>query len=1153
MRKIFILFLLIGITALCFAQLVNESFEGTFPPTGWTNNGYTQTTAAARTGTHCALSNANGQYLITPLLPAVGVLSWYNQKVTGNFNIDVHYSTSTSGPWTLIMSFPAANGWNLNQTDLSSLPKNIYVRFSNNNSPNKAYYLDDISFSARVPSVQASAVNFTNPQPNQATINWTRGNGTNCVVFVREASAGTPGNPTNLTSYTASTNWSSKGTQLDATGYYCVYNGSGTSVTVNNLLASTNYYAIVYEYNGSGVTSVYMTGGATGNTTTLPAAPTVQSTNVSFSNWQTNQFTANWTRGNGASCVVFMKETSVGTPGNPTNASTYTANSNWGTKGTQLGSTGYYCIYNGTGTSVALSNLATSTNYYIIVYEYNGAGSTSSYLINGATGNTATLPNAPTVQVSNVNFTNILLNQVTVNWTRGNGAGCVVFLKEASTGTPGNPANATTYSASTNWNSKGTQLGSTGYYCIYNGTGTSATMANLLAGTNYFVVVFEYNGAGSTSNYLTNGATGNTTTRTHTITLASANPAVVACNVSPGTTMHPIYRFTLASVYAAATLNQVNFTTAGTYSNSDINNFKLWYKSTDDLETASQIGSALTSSLGIGSHSFAGLSQGITDGETGYFWITADLPSTATIANTINVAAMVTGDLTFVSGSKAGTAYTGNTQTITFKSNSADYFRTIATGNWDTTAIWESSHNNITWYAATLKPTGSAIMVYFNHNVFLTANEAFGDVTFNPGGSITLGNCNLNGNGTVTGTPVLIFTGTGVATGSVAAETNPPVADLDDPDPVAIPPVVLNLNVNAGTTVYLPNDVSVVDSLAFPGGSLHLNNKTIHLKKKYFGIHSPDAIMSTLTVTVDTVHVNTYGGNNSIARTWRITGSISSPVNLLLTYPESETAATIVKVWRHDMGSSAAWNFVGSYPTIDNGTTRTVTVTGISNLNTLTRGFSEWTISEADQTLPVELSSFTAFATSQSYIFIQWTTQSETSVSGYYIFRNRANNLATAERVNAFIQATNTSHDAEYYFTDKEAMPGYTWYYWLQHIDMSGETEFHGPISLYLNGVADDAPVIPLKTSLQQVYPNPFNPNTTITFGLAKPSNVNLIIYNGKGEIVRNLFTGYKNAGTFRMRWDGNNDNGIPMTSGVYFVKMNAGQNHSSQKLVLLK
>ncbi|MDZ4120839.1 MAG: hypothetical protein U1C33_00345, partial [Candidatus Cloacimonadaceae bacterium] len=86
------------------------------------------------------------------------------------------------------------------------------------------------------------------------------------------------------------------------------------------------------------------------------------------------------------------------------------------------------------------------------------------------------------------------------------------------------------------------------------------------------------------------------------------------------------------------------------------------------------------------------------------------------------------------------------------------------------------------------------------------------------------------------------------------------------------------------------------------------------------------------------------------------------------------------------------------------------------------------------QTLPVELSSFTAVITPQNYVKLDWITQSETGVLGYYVFRNTENNLSNAIQVCPLISANNTSQVQIYSFIDNDVEPG-LYYYWLQNVD----------------------------------------------------------------------------------------------------------------------
>jgi len=251
-----------------FAQIAAEGFEGaSYPPTDWTTLNTTRTTNP-QSGTYAATFTAVGNWLRTPMQATPGIMTYWHKKATGNVQFSLQVSTDGTS-WTTVTGYPifAGNGWTQATANLSAYT-NVYVRWyqaANNNT----WYLDNLGLTAATPTTQASNVNFTNVSFSSLTINWTTGSGTNDVVFVREATAGTPGNAVNGTTYTPSTDWLNKGTQLGTTGYYCVYNGPGTTVSLTNLSPNTAYYVIVYTYNGTGPTSVYRTNGATGNTTTL--------------------------------------------------------------------------------------------------------------------------------------------------------------------------------------------------------------------------------------------------------------------------------------------------------------------------------------------------------------------------------------------------------------------------------------------------------------------------------------------------------------------------------------------------------------------------------------------------------------------------------------------------------------------------------------------------------------------------------------------------------------------------------------------------------------------------------------------------------------------------------------------------------------------
>jgi hypothetical protein len=84
-------------------------------------------------------------------------------------------------------------------------------------------------------------------------------------------------------------------------------------------------------------------------------------------------------------------------------------------------------------------------------------------------------------------------------------------------------------------------------------------------------------------------------------------------------------------------------------------------------------------------------------------------------------------------------------------------------------------------------------------------------------------------------------------------------------------------------------------------------------------------------------------------------------------------------------------------------------------------------------------------------------------------------------------------------------------------------------------------------------YPNPFNPTTTLRYGLAEPGRVAIRIYDVSGRLVRTLVDAEQPAGYYVALWNGLNDSGQKAASGVYFCRMESAHFREIRKLVLLK
>jgi hypothetical protein len=207
-----------------------------------------------------------------------------------------------------------------------------------------------------------------------------------------------------------------------------------------------------------------------------------------------------------------------------------------------------------------------------------------------------------------------------------------------------------------------------------------------------------------------------------------------------------------------------------------------------------------------------------------------------------------------------------------------------------------------------------------------------------------------------------------------------------------------------------------------------------------------------------------------------------------------------------------------------------------------------------DPTLPVELSSFTAVLTAEYFVKLHWTTQSETGVSGFYIYRGLSSDVSEALAISPMVDATNTTDVQHYEYTDNELFEAATYYYWLVIQDMDGGVTYHGPTTVYYdNSSSQGAPGIPVVSGLQAIYPNPFNPTATIGYGLNKAATVDFTIYNTRGQIVRTFSEGQKDAGNWKVSWNGMDNNGNSCSTGVYYIKMQAGKDSFMRKAVMMK
>jgi uncharacterized protein (TIGR02145 family) len=186
--------------------------------------------------------------------------------------------------------------------------------------------------------------------------------------------------------------------------------------------------------------------------------------------------------------------------------------------------------------------------------------------------------------------------------------------------------------------------------------------------------------------------------------------------------------------------------------------------------------------------------------------------------------------------------------------------------------------------------------------------------------------------------------------------------------------------------------------------------------------------------------------------------------------------------------------------------------------------------------LPVELNLFTAVTDGRT-IQLNWTTQTEKNSDKFDIERETiGTNWETIGSVKAAVLSNSPK---QYSFTDKNLQSG-KYQYRLKMIDNDGTFEYSKVIETEIS--------VPIEFELSQNFPNPFNPNTVISYSLPLASNVKLIVYNSLGQTVKVLENGFKIAGSYSV-----NFNASELPSGTYFYKIEAGQFSQIKKMILLK
>ncbi len=1266
------------------AYLINEGFESaTFPPTGWTNNGAIQSANNPRSGTKTLAFNAVDDAIYTPVLSKPGQLSfWYRRSSnTTAWTLNVQVSTNASN-WSSIGTITNASATYQEFTYNLSSYSNIYIRLiDQRGSGTHERYVDDFTVTTQEPTTNVTSPVFSNVTPTGLTLSWTNGNGDGRLVLIKQGSV-VNASPVDGTDYTANAAFGS-GTQV-GTGNYVVFKGSGNSVDITGLTAGAIYYISVFEYNGLVTSPNFLTTSpATGSQTTFATEPTTSASSLSFSPVTTTGMTINWTNGNGAGRTVFVKEGS-GSITDPTDGTSYTASADWSSKGTQLGTSGYYCVYDGTGSSVALTNLSPSTSYYVYVYEYNGSNTSTNYKTTSPlTGNQATLtpgsdPNVAftgtdpgSAQFITGSTKNVIYRAlVTVT-------GSDVTMTEAGFTTSGNytasdisgggfklfySADATLDLSDTEIGSlSSTSNGSSGDIQLF--TGLSQ---NFAVGTAYLFLTVDVD-AGATSLRTISVDQPISADFTFAVTVTNTGSSFATGSV------HSFY-YTPPALTADNTSNNVdndiditftdNSTWRGAITAVKIGGTALTL-TTDYVISSGMIklkpsgGNSLLQSAG---------SKSVTVEATGFI--------TASVTQQINVGAPTTNSTAAISSALT----LNSTRTVTVTAND-QYGNTVSgyTFKYDVTV---TNANPTTAESYTIDGTSRASSV--TDVSFNAVTNASGVATFditvpatvdaNDGVSVQVqlmdGVTNIGSAFNYTNLPPSVLTAGDIAilaaqsaspeyVSFILLTTVNPLTEILITDngwvssgswrtgegilkwtsPSQQLPVGTIINITTGTPSVNIGTISVVSGsfsiastdqvLIYQGASTFITAININGAWSSATTSNTSAIPAGLTNGVNCLYILDQNGYYSSslsgsvtsnrskinnANSWTLSASsqsvpyfgnintitissvsqtsnnLSSNVLSNITFTGLSTTGSLVitqyytpptgttgitqsnvgsyrwviensgvsftgatfrfdifrlpgnggilenasdiKLYKRPSEGSGSWTLVGTL-TYNNNSTAGVLTDDYLTISGIT-SFSEFVMASEGSPLPVELTSFTASAKGSS-VTLNWETKTEVDNNGFEVERN---STGTWQKI-GFVEGHGTANSPKYYsFNDNNPL-GNKIQYRLKQIDNDGTFEYSPVVEVELN---------PTQFTVYQNYPNPFNPSTVIRFALPVAGNVTVNVFNTLGEKVATLLDGPMEAGYQQVTFDAAN-----FPSGLYFYEISAGEFKSIKKMLLMK
>ena len=1024
------------------------------------------------------------------------------------------------------------------------------------NDAQELYVIDDVRIrgtsNTAIPTIQASNITFSNVTTTSMTIGWTNGNGAKRIAKINTSNSFTA--PTNGTNPKADSNYSGSGEKV-------VYNGSSNSVSVTGLSANTTYWFRVYEYNGSGTGTKYLTSTATNN----PNSQTTSSTSYDANSYVDNPATqvnpgsiSSLVTTDGQAVEVYrFKITDVGGDAQPTKVTQVTINS--GSNNTADWST-----------SIQGAKLST-----------NGG---SNFITIGST----------TINASSMVFT---ISAGNLNISNGSSTTVSLYIYLKSSGLTDNKIlqfNIPTTSHGFTADGTGSTFASTFNNAVTsNQISISVVATKLIFSTQPSNTVIGVNMSPAVTVSATDANSNTDLDFTENVSITSTG----TLSVSP---------ITVAAVSGVATFSTINHTATGTdltltasssgLTDATSNTFNITAQSAGLLLLEENFdytsGDKLTNH-GWTAHSGSGTNP-ISVGSTG---LTYDNYGSTGIGNSAilnNSGEDV--NKTFTQQNSGSTTYAAFLVNVTSAQSSGDYIvhfgpstisseyrcrffiRKDASGNLNfgistssnTETYSSNSYSTDTTYLIVIKQyfdaSSQISSLYINPSLY---SEPTPDVTqTNSGISITnIGSIALR-QGSASSAPTCYIDGIRVGTGWGAVLGNPQYNGDE--------------NIAAGNynnvTLYsgnlsLTGNANVRGTLNFNSGKVKLGDNTLTLSSSsgITGFNSTNYVItdgtgklkinsignSEVTFPIGTtssynpVYLTNAGASDNfsakvksgftvdppdptraINREWDVSEDVTggSDVTLRFQFNEGEANNNFILNGAYDVGHYEGSTWVGRSATIT-GTSYPYTI-NVSGINS----FSSFAVGNQGA-MPVTLQNLTSNVTGRN-ISLKWLTSQEINNAGFDVERKSGTGDFTKI---GFVNGKGTVNTASSYeFTDRNLQTG-KYSYRLKQIDNNGNFEYFSLSSDVIVGV-------PTKFDLSQNYPNPFNPTTKINFDLPKDAKVSMKLYDMLGREVATLLNEFRTAGYYTVDFNAAN-----LSSGIYFYRISAGSYNAVKKLVLIK